>query len=59
MNNQTDFDSAIRRFDPSRPSQIACLPEIAVAVMRESSNLEEGGASLLVRMTDELSSFDA
>jgi hypothetical protein len=21
LNNQTDFDSAIRRFDPSRPSQ--------------------------------------
>ena len=22
LNNQTDFDSAIRRFDPSRPSQL-------------------------------------
>jgi hypothetical protein len=24
LNNQTDFDSAIRRFDPSRPSQPLC-----------------------------------
>jgi hypothetical protein len=23
LNNQTDFDSAIRRFDPSRPSQFS------------------------------------
>ncbi|WP_316186880.1 MULTISPECIES: hypothetical protein [unclassified Bradyrhizobium] len=23
LKNQTDFDSAIRRFDPSRPSQIS------------------------------------
>ncbi|MCP3471681.1 hypothetical protein NLM33_15255 [Bradyrhizobium sp. CCGUVB1N3] len=25
LNNQTDFDSAIRRFDPSRPSQLILL----------------------------------
>jgi hypothetical protein len=25
LNNQTDFDSAIRRFDPSRPSQRSSL----------------------------------
>jgi hypothetical protein len=25
LNNQTDFDSAIRRFDPSRPSQLKSL----------------------------------
>jgi hypothetical protein len=27
LNNQTDFDSAIRRFDPSRPSQPVAQPE--------------------------------
>jgi hypothetical protein len=26
LNNQTDFDSAIRRFDPSRPSQRSQFP---------------------------------
>jgi hypothetical protein len=25
LNNQADFDSAIRRFDPSRPSQLILL----------------------------------
>jgi hypothetical protein len=27
LNNQTDFDSAIRRFDPSRPSHALAQPE--------------------------------
>ncbi|MFK4646204.1 hypothetical protein ABIF96_004778 [Bradyrhizobium ottawaense] len=31
LDNQTEFDSAIRRFDPSRPSQKLRFPEIGEA----------------------------
>jgi hypothetical protein len=32
LNIQTDFDSAIRRFDPSRPSQLILLIKIAFSI---------------------------
>jgi hypothetical protein len=32
LNNQADFDSAIRRFDPSRPSQLILLIKIAFSI---------------------------
>jgi hypothetical protein len=33
LNNQTDFDSAIRRFDPSRPSQLILLNYIGSSLL--------------------------
>jgi hypothetical protein len=32
LDNQADFDSAIRRFDPSRPSQLILLIKIAFSI---------------------------
>jgi hypothetical protein len=32
LNNHADFDSAIRRFDPSRPSQLILLIKIAFSI---------------------------
>jgi len=36
LNNQTDFDSAIRRFDPSRPSQPPTQLKIVLALRAKS-----------------------
>jgi hypothetical protein len=51
LNNQADFDSAIRRFDPSRPSQPVRQPKIDYTIIAESLQ-NRGFLALLARSPD-------
>jgi len=39
LNNQTDFDSAIRRFDPSRPSHAFSFSENFLSLIRKARQM--------------------
>src|SRR5262245_25547649 len=52
LNNQTDFDSAIRRFDPSRPSQALTRPRIVVNFCGEKPAF--GGVFARLRLVSRL-----
>src|SRR5882724_5693875 len=51
LDNQADFDSAIRRFDPSMVSHPALQPKIDYTIIAESPQ-NKGFLTLIARSTD-------